>query len=367
MHVAHVLSSVHIGGQERVALDLSWGQRAAGHQVTVVSLAPPPDGALADRFREYGVDVERVPKEPGVHPTLTLRLAALFRRRRIDVVHTHNRMPLVYATPAGRLNGAVLVHTRHGPGRGTKREQWFRSKAGRLLDAYVAVTPALERLARELDDCDPAKLVVIENGIDLTRFRPDEEARRATREALGIPRDAWVVGSVGRFEPEKDYPLLVRALAPALGPDARLLIVGDGSEAGAVRAEIAARNVQPFVHLPGRSSDAAPYYAAMDVFVLSSRSEGLPLVSLEAMATGLPVVATAVGGLPELIDDGVTGYLIPSGDEVALRTRVLALRANPEAARATGMRGQTQARARHSREVMVERYLELYTRRRTPA
>jgi glycosyltransferase involved in cell wall biosynthesis len=362
MKIAHVLSSVRIGGQERVALDLSSGQRGAGHEVIVVSMEPPPDGALAESFRARGVEVVRVAKRPGVDPTLTLRLAALFRRRGVGVVHTHNRMPLLYGAAAGKLAGAVVVHTRHGPGRGSTREQWLRRGAGRLLDAYVAVTAALDRLARELGDCAPAKLTVIENGIDLSRFRPDEEARRTTRAALGIPAGAWVVGSVGRLAAEKDYPLLVRAASSALGPDAHLVLVGDGDEAATIRAEVAARDVGPFVHLPGSTSDAAPFLAALDVFALSSRMEGLPLVALEAMATSLPIVVPAVGGLPELVEEGVTGHLFPAGDEAALRARLEALRADPVAARATGARGQAQARARHSREVMVERYLELYAR-----
>jgi glycosyltransferase involved in cell wall biosynthesis len=362
MKIAHVLSSVRIGGQERVVLDLASGQRAAGHEVVVVSLAPPPDGPLAQAFRARGVDVVRVAKRPGVDPTLPVRLTAFFRRRRLCVVHTHNRMPLLYGAVAGKLAGAVVVHTRHGPGRGTPREQWLRRGAGRLLDAYVAVSPELERLARALGDCAPAKLTVIENGIDLLRFRPDADARRATRETLGIPTDAWVVGSVERLAKEKDYPLLVRALAPTLGPDARLVIVGDGDEAGAIRGEIAARGVEPFVHLTGATADTAAFMAALDVFALSSSMEGLPLVALEAMATALPVVSMAVGGLPGLLEHGVTGYLVPPGDEAAFAARLAAVRAEPGAARATGLRGQAHARARHAREVMVERYLALYAR-----
>src|SRR4051812_19844858 len=115
MNIAHVLSSVRIGGQERVALDLASGQRDQGHDVTVVSLAPPPDGPLAEAFRARGVDVQRVAKRPGVDATLTLRLASLFRQRRVGIVHTHNRMPLLYGAAAGKLAGATVVHTRHGP------------------------------------------------------------------------------------------------------------------------------------------------------------------------------------------------------------------------------------------------------------
>jgi glycosyltransferase involved in cell wall biosynthesis len=360
MIVAHVLSSLRIGGGERVALELAGGQAEARHDVMVVSLAPPPDGPLTEAFRARGVTVHRVAKRPGVDPTLPLRLAALFRRERVTVVHTHNRLPLIYGAAAGRLAGAVVIHTRHGPGGGTRREQWLRRGAGKLLHAYVAVSPALRDLAERLGDCEARKLSVIENGVDLERFSVGPEQRRAARAALGIPESAWVVGSVGRLAVEKDYPLLVRAAAPLLGPDARLVIVGDGEESATIRAEVAARGVEPYVLLPGARDDVPRYMAALDVFALSSRMEGLPLVSLEAMAAGLPVVAPAVGGLPALIEDGRNGFLFPVGDEAALRERFRTLRADPEAARAVGARGLAHTHERHSREAMVRRYLALY-------
>jgi glycosyltransferase involved in cell wall biosynthesis len=361
MVIAHVLSSLRIGGQERVALELGAGQVAAGHDVSVVSLAPPPDGPLVDAFRARGVAVQRVPKRSGIDLTLTLRLALQFRRARLDVVHTHNRMPLIYGAAAGKLAGATVVHTRHGPGRGSRGEQWLRAGAGRLVDAYVAVSPELRELARALGDSTDGKLRVIENGIDLQRFGGAAGERAAARAALGIPDDAWVVGSVGRLAVEKDYPMLVRALAPLLGPRARLLLVGDGAEAGAIAGEATARGVRDFVALPGARDDIPSMLAAMDVFALSSRMEGLPLCTLEAMAAGLPVVATAVGGLPGLIADGVTGYLVPAQNEEGMRQRLAALRADPAAGRAVGERGRVHVRDKHSREAMVRRYLSLYS------
>jgi glycosyltransferase involved in cell wall biosynthesis len=223
------------------------------------------------------------------------------------------------------------------------------------------VSPELREIARALHDCPPRKLAVIENGVDLERFGAVAAARAAARAELGIPADAWVVGSVGRLAREKDYPLLVRAMAPLLGEKGRLVIVGDGGEAEAIRAEVAACKVAPFVLLPGARHDVPRFLAVLDVFALSSRMEGLPLVALEAMAAGLPVVATAVGGLPGLIEDGVTGFLVPPGEEEALRARLTALRDDRAAAQAVARRGQAQARERHSRDAMVRRYLALYS------
>jgi glycosyltransferase involved in cell wall biosynthesis len=203
MVIAHVLSSLNVGGGERVALELGAGQVAAGHRVLAVSLAPAPDGPLTELFRERRVEVVRVEKRRAIDVTLPLRLALLFRRAGVGIVHTHNRMPLIYAAPAAKLARARVVHTRHGPGRGTARERILRRSAGRLVDAYVAVSPELAALARELGDCPDERISVIHNGIDVARFRPDPEARRATRAALGIPRGGVRVrigGAAGRRE-----------------------------------------------------------------------------------------------------------------------------------------------------------------------
>ena len=362
MVVAHVLSSLQIGGGERVTLELAGGQAAAGHDVMVVSLAGPPDGPLADSFRARGVSVHRVAKRGGFDPTLSLRLALIFRRHGAKVAHLHNALPLIYGASAGRLAGAVVVHTRHGPRQSTGRQQWLLRAAGHLIHAYVAVSPEVRDLAQRQHACPPGRLSIIDNGVDLQAFAAGPDERRAGRQALGLPADAWVVGSVGRFAPEKDYPFLVRAAAPLLGAGARLLIVGAGAEMDAIKAQVATEGVGAFVSLPGARADVPRCLAALDVFVLSSRMEGMPLAVLEAMASGLPVVATAVGGLPGLIDDGQTGFLVPSGDEAALRARLAMLRDQPEVARAVGARGRDRVAVGHSRDTMVRQYLDLYRR-----
>ena len=191
-----MLSSLRIGGQERVALDLASGQVEAGHAVVVVSLGPSDDSPLAAAFEARGVTVRTESKRAGLDPTLSFRLGRLFGRERPAVVHTHNRVPLIYATAAARLAGARVVHTRHGPGRGSTGERWLRRAAGQLLGAYVSATPELETLARELRDCPHDKLTVIENGIDLQRFAMGGVDRTAARAAFGLPADG-LGGRVG--------------------------------------------------------------------------------------------------------------------------------------------------------------------------
>src|SRR5262245_18040741 len=124
--IVHVLSSFGIGGQERVALDLAIGQRARGHRVTVISLAPPPDGPMADEFHEHGIATERVAKHPGLDPTLVPRLVLVLRALHADVVHTHNPLPLIYGAPAARVAGAAVIHTKHGMNPGSRGHRLLR-------------------------------------------------------------------------------------------------------------------------------------------------------------------------------------------------------------------------------------------------
>ncbi|MBI2392727.1 MAG: glycosyltransferase [Deltaproteobacteria bacterium] len=349
--IAHLLSSFGLGGQERVALDLARGQARRGHRVLAIGLAPGP---LLEEFRAVGAAAQLVEKAPRLDPTVVLRLAWALRREGVDVLHTHNPQPLAYGAVAARLARAALVHTKHGANPDRGRRLWLRRAGGHLADAYVAVSDATARVARENAECPEARLRTIPNGIDLTAFGPDPSARRAARAELGVPAEATVVGTVGRVSPEKDHALLVRAMGPLLGPGVRLVIVGDGAELPNVRA-LAARS--PFVVLTGARRDVPRLLAAMDLFALSSRTEGLPLGLVEAMATALPIVATAVGGVPEVL--GGAGRLVDRGDERALRDAIAALLEDGVAARELGERARVRARA-FDAEAMVDAYLALY-------
>jgi glycosyltransferase involved in cell wall biosynthesis len=198
----------------------------------------------------------------------------------------------------------------------------------------------------------------IANGIRLDRYHPDPQARVATRIELGLG-DAWVVGTVGRLDSYKNQALLVRAMAPLLSSDVRLVIVGDGPARGEVEAEIARLPEPRWVVMTGRRMDVPKLIPALDVFALSSKTEGLPLVVPEAMAAGLPIVTTAVGGLPGVVDDGKTGLLVPV-DEIALRDALARLAEDRQLARAMGERARDTALDRYSADRMVEAYLDLY-------
>jgi glycosyltransferase involved in cell wall biosynthesis len=362
-HVAHILSSYGMGGQERVAFDLATGQLRAGWQVSVVSLAPPPDGPLAEEFRAAGINVARVERDhDGLDPKLVLRLARWFRDNKVDLVHTHNRMALTYGAPAGRLARAKVVHTKHGKNpRGGKR-LILGNAAGRLVHAFVAVSDETAAVARKRYEVPHDLLSVIDNGIDLARFHPDEAARVRLRGELGIPADACVIGTVARIAPEKNHARLLRAAAPLLGPKTRLVIAGDGPLLDAIRAQAVELGIAQHAHLLGVRRDVPALLNAFDIFAMSSETEGLPLVVLEAMASNLPVVSTNVGGIPNVVDEGRTGYLVDVSDEAALTARLAALVQDAALRRTVGARARDVTLTKFSAERMQREYLELYAR-----
>jgi glycosyltransferase involved in cell wall biosynthesis len=355
--IVHVLSSYGVGGQERVALDLAAGQVERGHDVHVVSLAGEPDGPLATEFTAAGVAVHRVARKNRLDPALVVKLARVLRRLGADVVHTHNPLPLIYGAPAARLIGAAAVHTKHGRNPGSRIERVLRRGAARLVGAFVAVSETTAAQAREQRDCPAAVLSVIPNGIQLGRFRPDPAVRAAVRAELGIPADAWVVGTVGRIDEFKNQGMLIEAAASRVGDSYRVVLVGDGPLREALATQAAA--IGPWVQLTGRRMDVERLLPAFDVFALPSKSEGLPLVVPEAMAAGLPVIATSVGGLPDVVDEGVTGLLIPV-DVAALSTALDTLSADRPRAREMGSRAREVALRRYAADRMLDEYMALY-------
>ena len=366
--IVHVLSSFGVGGQERVALDLAIGQRARGHHVTAISLAPAPASGrspavepIADELIAAGITVDRVPKRGGLDPTLVPRLALALRRHHADVVHTHNPLALIYGAPAARLAGAAAIHTKHGMNPGSRGHRFLRRAAARLTHAFVAVSDTTAAQARAQHDA--SHVLTIPNGIRLDRYHPDAEARAEARVELGLG-DAWVVGTVGRLDDYKNQVMLVRAIAPLLSSRVRLVIVGDGPNRAAVEAAVAALPEPRWAVLTGRRMDVPRLLPAFDVFALSSTTEGLPLVVPEAMAAGLPIVTTAVGGLPDVVSHGDTGLVTPSNDEHAFAAALARLESDRESARQMGTRAREVALATYSADRMVDAYLGLYAQAR---
>jgi glycosyltransferase involved in cell wall biosynthesis len=292
-------------------------------------------------------------------------------RKQWDVVHAHQMLsPMTVGLLARAALGGKLVVNPHASGQigdvETLRKRRPLTGRARLAgalkfgDAFVSISAGIRDDLRRLG-AEEEKIWDIPNGVDTEHFRPLTRHQRAPlRRALGLP-DGWMIVFTGRLAPEKGLDTLLQAWPQvrARRPDAQLLIVGGGERLPTLLAQAGSLAITGSVHFAGECADAAPVLQAADCFVLPSMTEGLPVSLLEAMACGLPVVATSVGGSRQLVEDGVSGGLVAPGDAQALSEKLLAA-ADPPRGESWGQRARRQVVAMYSLDTVAEKYAELY-------
>ncbi|MCP1583565.1 glycosyltransferase [Pseudoxanthomonas mexicana] len=364
MEIVHVVENLDRGGLERTVVDLIASQRDAGHECRVICLFKL--GLLARELLASGVRVDACGKRPGLDLRALRRARALIRQSPDAVIHTHNAMAHYYAVLASLgLPVKCRINTRHGMGGRTRsgRQEWLYRQSLRGTDYAVAVCEAArQRFAA--DGMRPRRaLLSVPNGIRLERFRPaDDVARQSLVAELGLPTGSRIIGTVGRLQPVKDHALLLRAFAKVRVqvPDAALVIVGDGPLRAALEAQAEQAGLSDAVRFMGDRHDVPRLLTGMEVFALTSTSEGYSVALLEACASSLPIVATDVGGNREIVRHGINGRLVPSGDTAAIATALIALLRGGEQAAAMGRAGYAWAQAEASFRTMAERYHGLY-------
>lgn len=359
MRIAQVLLSLDMGGQEMMALHLTKELIRRGHDVSVVTMSP--GGSLRAEFAPATIVDAPRKSASGIDPRAWPTMFRALRGLRPDVVHTHAPGPLLYGVPAARLAGVRrIVHTSHGANvtQLTSKSIALGRVVALLLTRFVPVSDETAATARSREKIPDRLIQVIPNGIPLDRFSPSDETRARIRAELGIPADAFVVGTVGRVEAVKNHKLFVASMAKLAGPGVHGVIVGGGSLLPEVRAAIPPE-AAPFLHLTGPRRDVPDVLTAFDVFTLTSTTEGLPLAIPEAMATELPIVATAVGSLPTIVPKE-TGILVPSGDEPALTAAYKRLLDAPRARREMAKAARAFAQSRFSVVTMVDAYEKIY-------
>ncbi len=357
LRVAHVVLSLDVGGLERVVLDLARAGRSLDQQALIVCLERP--GALATEAARQGAHVVSLDKPPGVRPALVGQLCNVLRRLRPQVVHTHQITALFYAGPAARLAGVpVVVHTEHGKNYAPRRRtRWVGRLAGAWTQTFFGVSEDIVDEVRGLRVVPSHKLRFAPNGIDPAPFAVPSQVESLKRQ-LGIPVGDQVVGTVGRLTEIKCQHVLLRGFAQAAQSrtDLRLLLVGDGPSRAALEALAEQLGVHRRVHFAGYQARPQDYLPLMDLFALTSRSEGMPLTVLEAWAARVPVVATRVGGLPRLIDDGRTGWLIPAFDPAALAAAMRKLLTDAALRERLILAGEREVQTTYHLDAMAERY-----------
>jgi sugar transferase (PEP-CTERM/EpsH1 system associated) len=362
MHVVDVLA---LAGMEHGVIKLvnRLDRERVAPMICCLSLQRPETRGVLDP----GVPVFELRKRPGRDLSVVRRLAALLRRQRIEVIHSHNWRTFFYAVVAAELARVpIRVHGHHGqeartvPRRQVRLSRWLAGRVTRL----VAVSTSLGRDIVEHWGVPPERVTVIPNGVDLDAFAHPGPGD-AVHEALGLPPDARVVLSIGGLRPVKDYPALLRAFARVHRerPEARLILVGGEGPPGTRRdleREAVSLGIGQAVTFAGVRRDIAELLHLCDVYVNSSIFEGMSNTILEAMAAARPVVATDVGGTPGLVRDGVSGYLVPSGDDRRLAEGILRLLDDPGLAKAMGAAGRLQAERRHTMAAMITGYRDVY-------
>lgn len=357
-----VTHSLRMGGIEMLIVRFARHWLARGWRVHAACFMS--GGVLEGELRASGVTVHDLAKREGLDFGLPSRLRRLIRAERIDVVHTNNFSPWLYVELA-RLGLPVrVVHTEHSLVEGEKRRRWIAERMlARRSDAVVAVSTDVRRQMIERCGIDPTHVQVIVNGVDTAQFSPSSAHRESVRAELSIPANVPVIGTVGRLVPVKDQANLLRAFA-ALGDTGVglpwLLIVGDGPEAQNLRDLASSLGVDGRVVFAGLRHDTPRMLAALDVFALSSLSEGMSVGMLEAMSTSLPVVATNVGGNPQLIREGDTGLLVPVADSSALAGALARLIVDPQLRATLGRNARVYCEREYSFARMLDAYGAMY-------
>lgn len=327
--IGQLLLSLNVGGGEVLAARIA---RRLGDQFRFVFFCLDELGTLGEELRREGFAVHVLGRRAGIDWRCVTRLARLLQLETVALLHAHQYTPFFYATAARRLfRHSPVVFTEHGRTFPDYR-RWKRVLANRVLlgrrDRVVGVGAAVRQALIDNEGLPPQRVEVIYNGIDLSPYSTENGINRqdVLRE-FNFAAESLVIVQVARLDPLKDHFTALRAFqrVRAQRPDAQLLLVGEGTERPAIEAEIAKRELTRWVHLLGLRKDVPRCLAAADIVWLTSVSEGIPLTLIEAMAAGVPVVATNVGGVAEVVEPELTGMLAPAGDDQALAAAVLRL------------------------------------------
>lgn len=357
-HLMQVVYSLLHGGSERLAYDLAARLDAAQVRSSICALTT--GGPLAETLACAGIPYRVLQCPPGRRWRMLVRLHRLFREQQVDIVQTHHVKQLAYSGLGARLAGARLVHVEHDCSslRAPRARRCLRHLAP-LCHRIVVVGEVIRDFLVSDVGLSASQISVIPNGVDLARYRPEPVLSRGM---LGLPSSGRLIGHVGRLEIEKDHGTLLGAFAIVAYrcADARLVIVGDGSQRSELQHAAYALGLATRVHFLGLRDDVAELLPHLDVFVLSSRNEGLPFALLEAMACARPVVATSVGEIPRVIQHEVSGLTVSPGDPKTLANALTAVLDNRPLATAMGATARHLVEERYSLTRVISQYEDVY-------
>ena len=339
--------------------------KGAGHDVRAISLGPT--GSIVPMFAEAGIRTDVIDaSSKGSFVAVVARLASLFRRRRPEAVIAFLYESIMPARLAGRLASVpVVISSIRNEYFGRRYREVFIKLTQRLSDATVVNSEIVAESLIRRRVASRKQLVVVPNAVDASRFRPAPQTRDATRRRSSIAAEDFLWLSMGRLGEQKAYPTLLRAFVQVVEaiPSSKLLVAGRGPMHDELQRLIHRFRLQDSVSLLGYRDDVPELLSAADAFVMASRYEGMPNAMMQAMAAGLPVVGTDVGGIPELIRNRVNGYIVPAGDAAALaRDMVRLSTATADERRTMGSNGRTLIEEHFSTDRVMDLWLDLIDR-----
>ncbi|MFZ5830720.1 MAG: glycosyltransferase [Planctomycetota bacterium] len=361
--ICQLLHSLNVGGAEVLAARLARELRSR-FRFTFACLDEL--GPMGRELRDEGFTVEVLERRPGIDFDCMRRLMKWWQREGVELVHAHQYTPFFYAAAARRFrSGPPILFTEHGrwfPDLPNRKRMIFNRLMLRRSDRVVGVGESVRRALVRNEGLPSRRVGVIYNGVDAAAFARNGHPAALVRAECGVAPDDFVVIQVARLDHLKDHVTAIRTIERLSKrcPQARLILVGDGPEQARIEAEIAERRVSANVRLMGLRSDVARLLHAADAFLLTSISEGIPVTVIEAMAAGLPVVSTNVGGVGEIVVDGRTGFLAPSGGDAALATALERLAADGALRRELGASGRQRAQTVFSQQEMHQAYAACY-------
>ena len=362
--VLHIIDSLHLGGAQEVVLNLATcGSSRFRHEVATMH----GRGIYWDRLKKAGIKVHSL----SPHKFLPAYLASIPWRilaDKPDILHCHLIPSNIIAKPLGALLGVPVIinhdHT-NDPHRIDNKILLALDKSTNCFAHHIiAVAAACRDFLTTHESIPPEKISLVPNAIDLRRFSPGEVSRDEARARLGLPAGSRIVAGVGRLNPQKNFALfldIAAQLAPRF-PDLHFLLAGDGPEEQMLREKASALGIASRVTFSGYVADTRLVYLAADVLLMPSRYEGLPMTLLEAMAMGLPVVASKLDGIAEVIGDGAEGFLVPSDDAALFVERTAALLADSELSSRISKNARAKIEASFSVERMTSAVEDIYDR-----
>lgn len=370
--ILHVLYRFDTGGLENGVVNLINAMPPTAYRHAVVALTEV-NSSFAKRINREDVQCFSLHKPPGHGAKLWRSMATLIRQSQPAVVHTRNLAALEMQVPAAWARVAARVHGEHGRDvedlAGTNRRlQWVRRAYRPFVHHYVALSRDLASYLQHQVGISAARMTQVYNGVDSIRFSPSAARRVPLAGSPFADPNLWVVGTVGRMQVVKDQTLLARAfvraieLAPELKARMCLALIGEGPLRQDASGILSAAGLAEQVWLPGERTDVPDVMRSLNCFALPSLAEGISNTILEAMSTGLPVVATDVGGNADLVAHGRTGLIVPPAHVEALAGALVQMAGDPARAQAMGQAGRAEAERRFSLQAMVGAYQGVYDR-----